>query len=72
MIHPFSVVTGASRGIGAEYARALGSRGHDLLLVAREKSRLTELAKEISQAHSVKVDIEVLDLSLPDAAQRLY
>jgi short-subunit dehydrogenase len=72
MAHRFSVVTGASRGIGAEYARGLGARGHDLLLVAREESRLTEVAREISQTHQVKVEIEVLDLSLPDAAQRLH
>ncbi|MDH5700663.1 MAG: SDR family NAD(P)-dependent oxidoreductase, partial [Nitrospirota bacterium] len=50
---PFAVITGASRGIGAEYARALAAQGYDLLLVARDQNRLNQLTKEIQQTSSV-------------------
>lgn len=71
-MHAFAVVTGASRGIGAEYARALAARRHDVLLVARDELRLEQLADELSSTFSVSVHFEVIDLSEPDAAQRLY
>ncbi|MDH5585735.1 MAG: SDR family NAD(P)-dependent oxidoreductase, partial [Nitrospirota bacterium] len=44
---PFAIVTGASRGIGAEYARALAGQGYDLLLVGRDKARLETLRQEL-------------------------
>lgn len=69
---PFAVITGASRGIGAEYARTLAARGHDLLLVSRDRRRLAQLASELTGRHSVAVSVEVLDLSEPEAAQRLF
>src|SRR5437899_1130389 len=69
---PFAVITGASRGIGAEYARALASAGYDLLLVARNKDRLEALAAELIRRHSGFVGTEILDLSEADAAHRLY
>lgn len=68
----FAVITGASRGIGAEYARALAAKGYDLLLVARDKSRLEHLASELALRHGVRVDIESLDLAEASAAHRLY
>jgi len=69
---PFAVVTGASRGIGADYARALAAKGYDLLLVARDRSRLDRLAGEIRGAASVSVDVAVHDLSQPEAAHQLF
>lgn len=71
-IEPFAVITGASRGIGAEYARALAARGYHLLLVARDQKRLKELSKEIQQTTSVQVWTETLDLAKPNAAATLY
>lgn len=71
-LRPFAVVTGASRGIGADYARALASKGYDLLLVSRDKSRMDRLASELTGRHSVEVHVQVLDLSEPEAAHRLY
>ena len=68
----FAVVTGASRGIGAEYAKALAADGYDLLLVARDEVLLKKLASELCERHGVVTHTEVIDLALPDAAQRLY
>jgi uncharacterized protein len=63
-----ALVTGASSGIGREFARALGRRGHALTLVARRLERLRALAAEISTEHGVQVDCLPADLA--DAAQR--
>ncbi|MDR4460218.1 MAG: SDR family oxidoreductase [Nitrospirales bacterium] len=71
-IAPFAVISGASRGIGAEYARALAAQGYHLLLVARDQDRLNQLSKEIQQTTSVQVWTEMLDLAKPNAAATLY
>lgn len=71
-ISPFAIITGASRGIGAEYARALAAQGYDLLLVARDQNRLNQLAREIQQTLSVQIWTEPLDLAKPNAAATLY
>ncbi len=68
---PFAVVTGSSRGIGAAYARALASKGYDLLLVARDHEALDRLRVELS-AYAVSVSHELIDLSEPEAAHRLF
>src|SRR5215217_7888078 len=62
------VVTGASSGIGTEIARGLARRGYPLLLVARRRERLDELAGELRTNHSATVDVMPLDLA--DTAQR--
>ena len=67
-----ALVTGASSGIGKSYARAIASDGLDLVLVARRKQLLDELAEELGQAHGVKVHTIAQDLSEADAAERVY
>lgn len=62
------LITGASSGIGAELARQLGARGHNLTLVARRKDRLDTLAEEIKRGFDVKVDTRKGDVS--NQAQR--
>ncbi len=69
---PFAIITGASRGIGAEYAKALAAQGYDLLLVARDQSRLNQLSKEIQKTSPVQVWTELLDLASPHAAETLH
>jgi hypothetical protein len=65
------VITGASSGIGAELARGLARRGFPLLLVARRRERLDELANEVGAEYSVAVEVMPLDLSDSKARVKL-
>jgi short-subunit dehydrogenase len=57
-----ALVTGASSGLGAEFARRLAARGHDLTIVARRVDRLEALRTEILAKHAVAVDVLGADL----------
>jgi hypothetical protein len=61
-----ALVTGASAGLGVEFARQLSKRGHSLVLAARRKDRLEALAKELGNARAVAID-----LSKANAAAKL-
>jgi uncharacterized protein len=66
-----AVVTGASSGIGRALACGLAARGHPLLLVARRRERLEELAVELRSQHGVDVEVRPCDLSDSEQLARL-
>jgi short-subunit dehydrogenase len=61
--HRFAVVTGASSGIGVAYAERMAERGYDLILVARRRDRLEDVAKRIKIKTNRAVEIVTADLS---------
>jgi len=63
---PWALVTGASAGIGAEFARQLSEKGLNLVLVARRRQRLEDLARDLESRNKVQVRIVTVDLSQPD------
>lgn len=67
----WALVTGASSGLGVEFAHLLAARGRDLVLVARSAGALESLATGLSAAHRIAVRVEALDLSQPAAALEL-
>lgn len=69
---PWALVTGASAGIGAEFARQLAARGHAVVLVARRAERLEALARELRDRHGAPSLVVALDLSDPDAGAALF
>ncbi len=67
-----ALVTGASSGIGATFARELASKKIDLILVARSQAKLEQLATELATQHQIKTTVIVQDLTEPAAGQALF
>jgi len=68
---PLSLITGASAGIGAAFARALAVQKHDLILTARRVERLESLAEEVRQKYGCTVTVLPADLADPAAPRAL-
>ena len=67
-----ALVTGASSGIGLELANCLARGGYDLVLVARNREKLKQVANTLSNRYDVRVSILVKDLSRPLAPQKIF
>ena len=67
----WAMVTGASSGIGAAYARRLAEQGYNLILVARRTALLEKLAEEIVGQHQVKVQVLTADLSTSEGVEQV-
>lgn len=65
-LRPATLITGASAGLGVEFAKQCAARGDEVILVARRKDRLNKLAGELGKAHVIAAD-----LSKPKAAEKL-
>jgi len=67
-----ALVTGASSGLGVDFARELAARGCRLVIVARREDRLKQLQQELQAAHGTDVTVVTLDLSQPEAPRALH
>jgi len=67
-----TLITGASTGIGAAFARKLAARGRNVLLVARSEDKLITLCNELGRLTSIRAQYIALDLQQPDAAAQLF
>ena len=67
-----TLITGASSGIGEEFARRLAAEGHELVLVARSETKLHELCDELMLEHKIIAHYVTLDLTEADADERLF
>jgi len=67
-----ALITGASSGLGADFAREFGARGCNLILVARREDLLRSVQEEIVRDHRVEVEVVASDLTAEGAPQELY
>ena len=68
---PWALVTGASSGIGREFATALAERGINVILIARRKARIEELSEQLTQKYSIESRCIGVDLSERDAVHKI-
>ena len=66
-----ALITGASSGIGAAFARRLAADGCGIVLVARRREKMQALAEELARKHSVTTELLVADLSKPDDVEQV-
>src|SRR5665647_2925453 len=66
-----ALITGASGGLGAEFAKLFAADGHDLVLVARRRERLAALAADLGARHGVSAHVVVADLADPEGVAQV-
>jgi len=67
-----ALITGASSGIGATFARTLAAQGTHLILVARSEEKLRDLATTLATLHNIRAEVLTADLSRSEAGQELF
>jgi short-subunit dehydrogenase len=72
MAHGTALVTGASAGLGVEFAKLCAAGGYDVVLLARSAARLAELAADLTKTHGVEARPLVADLADPAAPSRIF
>ncbi|HYG35979.1 MAG TPA: SDR family NAD(P)-dependent oxidoreductase, partial [Clostridia bacterium] len=71
-MNEWALITGASAGIGREFAKVFASHGFHLVLVARNEPRLRALAEELQAAHFISTKVLPKDLAEPTAAAEIF
>jgi len=66
-----AIITGATSGIGAEYAKQLAAQGYDLVVTGRREDIIREIADELSGKHHINVDVVITELSEAEGVQKL-
>jgi uncharacterized protein len=69
---PIALITGASKGLGEDFARQLAAKGYNLVLVARSQDKLEALAAELTTKHGIKAEAIAADLTQPQACQKVF
>lgn len=72
MAAKWTLITGASEGLGVEFARLAAAEGRDLILVARQGARMERLAGELRARHGIAAEVWPADLSDPAAVETLW
>ncbi len=72
MARKVALVTGASMGLGEQFAQCFGHDGHDVILVARTAARLQALATKLEKEHGGRAHVITADLSRPEAPARIF
>ena len=67
----YTLITGASGGIGLELARVFAARGHSLILTARSGGKLGKLKNELEKSYSIRAEVAITDLAQPGSAVKL-
>jgi len=67
-----ALITGASKGIGYEFARILAANQYDLVLTARSEHRFFEIKQELEEKYKIKVFVVPVDLTIPHVADEIF
>ena len=68
----YTLITGATGGIGLAFARVFAARGHDLILVARNEDRLKKIKRSLSASYGIRVEVFSADLAGEHAPEELF
>jgi short-subunit dehydrogenase len=71
-MNDYSMITGASSGIGYALAKIMAAKGHNLILVARSENALSDFKKTLEADYAIKVEVLAMDLSNANSANALY